>query len=48
MWPFKTPRESDVVKALVLIKKGTDKHIYKILGNSSLFEICKNAFCGTY
>ena len=41
MWPLKT---TIIVGALGMIKKGTDKHINKIPGNSSQYEK-QIAFC---
>ena len=39
MWHLKTTKVSVIVQALGTIKKGTDKHIKKILGSPSLYEI---------
>ena len=35
-----------IVGVLDMIKKGTNKHIEKIPGSPSLYEILKNALCG--
>ena len=36
-----------IVGALGMSKKGTDKHINKIVGSHSWYEIQKIALCGT-
>ena len=44
MWHVKTNTMSVILGALSMINKGTDKHINKISGYSSQYEIQKNCF----
>ena len=36
-----------IVRVLLMIKKGTDKNIYKIPGSPSIYEIQKYTICET-
>ena len=45
MWHLKTTMVSVIVGTLGMIKKRTDRHINKIPGSSSLYEIQKIAYC---
>ena len=47
MWHLKTTNMPVIVGALGMIKKGTDKHINKIAGSPSLYEIQKIALSRT-
>ena len=41
MWHIKTPAVPEIVGALGMIKKGTDKHVNKIPDSLILYEIQK-------
>ena len=44
MWHLKTTDVAIIIRTLGMIKKGADKHIYKIPGNPCIQEIKKIAF----
>ena len=47
MWYLKTTNEPIIMGDLGIIKKGTNKHINKMLGNPGRYEIINIALCGT-
>ena len=47
MWRLRTNTLPVIVRVLDIIKNGTDKHMNKISGSSSQYEIQKIALCRT-
>ena len=48
MWHLKTTTMPVIVRVLSISKKGIDKHINKISGSPSLYEIQRFVLCGIF